>query len=504
MNTITNHESRHSSDAKRNQTAILLLVVFSSIANQSTLQAEVPAILKERPWLHAVRDHDEWWFSTERQVEAFRLGDQLFTFLDLKANEINEYQANKEVIRRSRPRVSQKDLAYVVFELLKGNVNVEWPPSGNTIAVRTSSVVESEGKKYTQIEFSSKEISSGLVDKSIFRIDPSTNLVDQWTTVNTFGDVLRSKIDYLPAGPADIYALGAPRDAKIVNRIPSERMQQIIDQSVYNRQHLNPYSAYIFGTSNIKEMMGVIYRIKRVGMRWLVERLYSEDLQNLRSRMKNEKEIPTNEKDLMVWWKSKVESLRFAPVQLSDGKIVYNFLPHVDGATQYIWPQSSPIGSIDPHPSIGIDLESMTYHPIYAISDEAENPIEPESSIGPTGMTLITQRKSPTEVVRNWLDPTKGNSTVRHEVETNGGIRVTVAEELQQSPAGIWYATRVRDGRVNSPGEKLESSNTDKNGNVTGTSVRYYLLDFDSPIPGDVFKTTATVRYPEQVEEEMK
>ncbi|MBX9652696.1 hypothetical protein K2Y11_03665 [bacterium] len=147
MSTIANHERRHSSDSKRNQPAFFLLVfLVSSMVNQSSSQAELPELLKDRPWMHAVRDHDEWWFSAERQVEAFRMGHQLFTFLDLEAD---EYQASRGVIRRSRPRMSQKDLAYVVFELLKGNENVDWPPSGNFIPTRTNSRIEIEGKKYT-------------------------------------------------------------------------------------------------------------------------------------------------------------------------------------------------------------------------------------------------------------------------------------------------------------------------------------------------------------------
>jgi len=523
MSTIAHHECRHSSDAKRNQPAFFLIVfLVSSIVNQSSSQAELPAGLKDRPWLHAVSDRDEWWISAERQVEAFRMGDQHFTFLNLKADEIDEYQASRGVIRRSRLRASQKDMTYVVFELLKGNENVDWPPSGNFIPTRTNSRIEIEGKKYTQIDFDLNEVTTTLVIKVTFRIDPETKLIESWTISSSDGDELKSKIDYLKEGPVDIYALGAPRDAKVISRIPSEKMQRIIDQTIGNRQHLNPYTAYILGTYDIKETLVYVYRTRRVGSRWLVEMADPKELRDLKSRLKKEQGAPTNEKDLITWWKSKVESLSFVPEQLSDGKIAYRFLPSKSGEPQFILPLFSVIGSVDPRPSFGMNPESMAYAGHYAFSNEdyasieeissigpsgiieVPNSIEENSSIGPPGMTLISRGMLPIGVSRTWLDPTRGNAAVRHEFEANGSIGATVAEELQQSPTGIWYATRVRSGHISAPGETFDATSTDKNGDRISTSVEYFVLDFDSPIPDDVFKTTATVRYPEQVEEEMK
>ncbi len=92
----------------------------------------------------------------------------------------------------------------------------------------------------------------------------------------------KSTSEPVQTGPADVYELGVPRDAKIVNKVPEERMQQVRqDITAHRSRFLDTYIAVITealtknGQEQIIEGMVVFRRAKELRVD-VYRRLYSQ------------------------------------------------------------------------------------------------------------------------------------------------------------------------------------------------------------------------------------
>ena len=54
-----------------------------------------------------------------------------------------------------------------------------------------------------------------------------------------------ARLDYPESGPADIYDLGVPKAAKLVNRVPTHEITQILETVRAGRQHMDDYRAIV-------------------------------------------------------------------------------------------------------------------------------------------------------------------------------------------------------------------------------------------------------------------
>ena len=80
----------------------------------------------------------------------------------------------------------------------------------------------------------------------VIRVDPEKMLPDLMTF--TFGkEKMQLTIDYPDEGPADIYALGVPRDAPVEDRMPPADLDRIIKIVQQNRHDFGNYLAVTGG-----------------------------------------------------------------------------------------------------------------------------------------------------------------------------------------------------------------------------------------------------------------
>ena len=113
--------------------------------------------------------------------------------------------------------------------------------------------------------------------------------------------------DYPDSGPADIYDLGVPRVAKIVDRMPSNDLDQVLAGLKVGRVRFDDYLGIV-------DWDGLnINRVWRKGRRWRAEILIPGS--------KNAPEFPRDAG--AAWWKKHQADYTFLVQAICDGENVY-------------------------------------------------------------------------------------------------------------------------------------------------------------------------------------
>ena len=81
----------------------------------------------------------------------------------------------------------------------------------------------------------------------VIRVDPEKMLPDSMTVTAREGREVQMTFDYPAEGPADIYALGVPRDAPVEDRMPPPDLNRILKIVRQNRHDFDDYLAVAGG-----------------------------------------------------------------------------------------------------------------------------------------------------------------------------------------------------------------------------------------------------------------
>ncbi len=273
------------------------------------------------------------------------------------------------------------------------------------------------------------------------------------------------EFDYPKSGPADIFALGAPHGAKVVDHIPGPELEQILAAMRAGREKMDAYSGLIVEGGPLEEWFeaSITYRVWRSGNKWRIEQCVQPPPQWRDAPGKARPSRSATYAAQLAWWMKTAEKLRFLPVIVSDGKTNYRFkikFPSERVINREDWekqryevesvaPDSIPIPRSDFGPNI-ILLPEYIVRPPMGIPDESDNAVlDPAPKMGPAGTILLsvdTGRRSATSTgERLWVDPRRGYMAMREEEESglNGNgesqISVRVIDEAAQSPSGVWY-----------------------------------------------------------------
>ena len=129
--------------------------------------------------------------------------------------------------------------------------------------------------------------------------------------------------------------------------------------------------------------------------------------------------------------------------------------------------------------------EHISHTNVWQPSNDREMLLEPKPDDGPPGTIRLRVRDTGssdpkhTDLYKLWLDPAAGYIALRSETSvfesTNppklAFIDTMLMENLARSPSGFWYPTQVRR----------------KTSNLDSEQVWKYFLDFETPIPDDLF-----------------
>lgn len=279
---------------------LLFLLPQAWYSSESMAWANVVDSLMKKPWLHYVTTYGdgtrmEAWFSARRALLIARVikagatlqsrGDgEARLMVDLSQNTRDWYDPEKNVIVRTTDRPFEKgaDPAEAIFStFLSGNL-AHTIDAGQFQLVPTEHRVVVEGKKHW-IEY--RLIQRGKNDNPIYQhewiisVDPDTQLPFRWEQVarlvsdpSKFDVGARHEIDYPAAGPEDIYALGVPKSAKIVDRTLRSDVERLAKEAAAPRHWADDkFSALVIESGVEKHLWWQgysIYRVWKDGLCW--------------------------------------------------------------------------------------------------------------------------------------------------------------------------------------------------------------------------------------------
>jgi hypothetical protein len=472
--------------------AAVLAALFVAFGNQDAW-GQVAKAMRAKPWVRwtfRVPKHmpvpegfqaPEGWFSAEKKVFAGR-ADQSVHYVDLAARETYDYMPRTKTLYRAFPSdIDNVEAGH--FETLLRLVS-EWdralkaPDSPIRIVARTRRDVPDGGRLWTEYTFACRDTRRTLEDYQVtFRVDPETQLaVEMRSTEKYFSDdpaVERTyAIDYPETGPADIYALGVPRDAKVVDRRRArtkdgKEIKDFLEAYVKARSKpLEPFTATVLSSAPGKAFNDVLwaFRGKGAGEKVQVEEVDFEQLTAFRRKLWSRKLTLPKGANPAAWWRRQIEGMKFK-LRQGGGEL----LPHRIGyPRELLTLGASPIDN--PDCRVSLDRKPVS---------------------GPPNTVLLRIRIETTIGFNDcffWIAPKRDYLVLRHEIHFSPdhaawNNSTQIIDEVKKSPGGRWYAAAVRFGRIERHGDDLPTMAVaataagKKMGPVTTTTYRYF-VDF--------------------------
>ncbi len=279
----------------------------------------------------------------------------------------------------------------------------------------------------------------------IFRVPAGgalpVRMTESWThDGRTISRVM--EMDYPNSGPADLYALNVPRDAKVVNAVSSQDLKSLLKAyALQQAAGFDAYSAVAF-RSVVKnpnwKWINEIYKVQHDAAGYTSKICDLDPLMKLSMRVHSgEVTVPEGLNERLEWWKAQAPQLTFKPFE--GDTVIQVFVPDRVG-----------------YPSLGLP------------DDTVRATFEPHPNRGPAGTVLVTILDSKTDQIRHcyWLAPERGYLCVRQEhhpaskylaaiPENMNWIAASIVDSTEQSPTGRWYATQVREGIVKGSSDDL-------------------------------------------------
>ena len=303
-----------------------------------------------------------------------------------------------------------------------------------------------------------------------------------------------TQFDYPENGPADIYDLGVPKSAKLVDRIPAGDLKRILDTLKAGGERMGPYRAVFI------EQFGPDHHwwTARPEIFYRKGNRFRRDF-GVGPPQEDAVKRPAEVVDMREWWLERAKHFRFYPIYVQVGSAYYlSILKNV----------VDPDGS--QHPEIVVDKHArnstipvdysmrpeFACRPPMGIGDEHQEPIlDMHPAEGPPGCILLSVTHTSKVGRINekgiglpdgnhfWLDPQRDYIVMRCDmIVRDGNGQATVfesdtVEETARSPQGVWYATKVRRSFAGRAGQ-----------NKPGDQIYHIYVDFDADLPDSLFE----------------
>ncbi|MBI3866172.1 MAG: hypothetical protein HY290_30195, partial [Planctomycetia bacterium] len=359
--------------------------------------------------------------------------------------------------------------------------------------------VTEKGKKRLEIELTLR-VAGGSRGETVsiwIRVDPASKLPDSFAMLADDGKRYTATIDYPEQGPADIYGLGAPRNAKVVDRSLPEEVVRVMAELKAGRREFGDYSAFVVEERLLPTNylpMTMVYRVQRKGEKWRIDELRPGRLEW----------APPADAD-KAWWSEHHEEFKFIPRVICDGKVYWDYYfrdewkpgvpipkpgkPNAIGQTvgpnQFLGQADDPVlpfwcqdllPEYAGHPSAGL----------WEPAGDREFLVDAKASGGPPETILFRGRDpiSPAGMIadhfRSWLDPAADHLSMRTEIRIHDRNDITkvayidshVVEAREKSPQGRWYPLQVRHIAHNGQHEL----------------VRKFFVDFEAKLADELFQ----------------
>ncbi len=516
-------------------TIAVAAVIWWSLLPRVSL-ADVAATVLQQPWIHA-RGTDpqgttnEFWYSPTKDVSAWHDNDWI-EYRDHRLRIYYAYDLHDKILYRvpESVRRGEEQFASLIASLrilLQSKQPVDNPLERLGIPLNEQKrleVVKQEVKKVKQDDrewldyhltvmvHDNKPPEPGQI-QWLFRVDSKTELL---RLVRFEGDwngqhkVVDENFDYPEKGPADVYDLGVPKTAKVVDRVPANELARILETLRAGRERMDNYRAVLVarmeGTWRPQTFPEIIYRkgnkFRRDTAIWI-------DPSSLRDpKIK----WPQGDKGAGDWWKQRVAGHCFLlPMNINHGSTDYTInsrcVTDPDGS---VHTEITGVNKREDrgrpgeiYPALYSWMPEFACRPPMGIPQETMDPvIEPNPTEGPADTILLRVRrmgqKPPpvrndagkllpsTDAWRYWLDPARDYVVVRWDMVTSDlsgkeSLDSEIIDKMARSPQGTWYATQIRNkGAIGIPSE----------GKSYDQIIDIY-VDFNANLPDSLFEPPA-------------
>ena len=468
--------------------AVSALVAFLQLQPRF-VWAHVVRAVQERPWIHGAAKAskgivDEFWLSLPRELSATRHGE-FVRYDDLRAGIRYEFDPRKTVlVRRPLRDDGEFESAARMFRAIFGGDPDVGFGSGERIIKRDRRSINVDGRNWLEYEWAISRYDDGKTATATVRVDPERKL-PVFLQLSAAGETLRYDFDYPAEGPADIYALGVPRESRVDDQLPSLETSRIARVVEAGRKDLDGYFAVVY------EYLTQARLVWRKGDKWRVELyLFRGDPRDLHS--------PAPGEDIIGWWKGQMKGndAEFHPLFVCDGSRIWRYSKEAGwNRARFVAPGKGHDAATSFADANRYLLEFHAYPRIGAggrfVDDPAQgskkaatdSPRKPQKSV----RTLFQVGNAEILNERLWLDPDHGFATVRsesdfhlspEEVQERNPV-VTAVDEFdmfRRTPRGVWYPTLWRSKQFRRDGTQA----------YAGQAV-HFAVDFRADIPSELF-----------------
>ncbi len=460
--------------------AVVAAVLTVSIFWPANAWAQVAKVLQAQAWVHSRtfgpdgKEVGEGWFSPKNRVIASRHGAEV-EYHDAALRTLTKYVPTEETVYRLPEQKDRLSMGMDFYQaLLDPKGPSKSPLPGMDLIGQSRRKVEEGGRTWEDVDLTLRVIAGDREHRMRFRLDLSTGLPHSCVFQSLEGPNGTTLFDYPEHGPADIYELGAPRTAKLVDRIPGDDLDLALAGLKAGRLRFDDYRGVMDWSDGMNAM-----QVYRKGRKWRVESLIPV--------VKDWTAIPKDAD--AAWWRKNLDSFTRMVSAICDGERVYYYSPEGN-----IFGKDAKVPKVKLHMTQALNLsdeplmpwpdkfpEHISHTNVWQPSHDREILLEPKPDDGPPGTIRLRVRdtRSPDpkhpDLYKLWLDPARGYVALRSET---GGfepkiefIDTMLMENLARSPSGFWYPTRVRRKTSDSDAEQVWK----------------YFLDFETPIADDLF-----------------
>jgi hypothetical protein len=496
--------------------AAILVGVLLWSRQEGVAWAQVAEAVRAMPWIHmkivgGEGQLGETWLSFPRNIAAMRYPN-LVQYDDYRSGVRHEYDAQQKKLYRlaAAPAQDFKSTERFFQAIFRGNAIREEDFFGPRLIKQRQRTVTEQGRRWILYEL---ELHGGDPERRdpdkrepvtmVIRVNPEKMLPDSATL--THGKEKREFVfDYPTEGPADVYALGVPRDARVEDRTPPPDLTRILKIVRQTRRDFDDYLAIAGGNGghggSSENSPFVVHMIRCKGDKFRVDAGIG-DTRRVASGAEMEQ-----------WWQEHgKESLPEGSV-LCDGRRLYErsrasaeagWKPSMHsvrqgdgrGAAAGIR-ESKYFVELLAYP-VNLDLHTLSL-PQYTAQ------VDPKGENGPGGSVRVVLQlakrggkddRSTYHKEEYWLQPKYGYAVVKRVASDCPAVDedprrtekqiVYEYDDFRQTPRGVWYPTVSRWKNA------IRSDNKNKLGGAEfRDQVVYFYLDFTAGLSDELFSAT--------------
>ena len=512
--------------------AVALIELLFCLQPSNIAWSQVTEAVRAMPWIHmkAVDGEgrsQETWISFSQNVAAMRAA-QMVSYDDLRSGIRYQYDLpQQKLYRLSVNDGAAEEIASVVglFQaIFRGDAIREGDLFRLRIVKQRQQTVTEQGRRWILYELELEKQGGGPKPpveippiSMVIRVNPEKMLPSSWTitqgkfevtqpdskTVTREAVKVEIAFDYPAEGPADIYALGVPRDAPVEDRMPPPDLDRIIKIVQQHRRDFGDYLAVAGGYS--RDESYIVHLIRCKGDKFRVD----EGIGGTRHVASGD--------EMEQWWRERGKELLLAGAALSDGRRVYEhsfvksepwWKPSMDHVSQ----GDGRAAAAGVRVSAGISnaaeffVDLLAYPPRLDPQQLASSPLwtthfDPKGENGPAGSVRVELQlahqsrpddRSAFHKEEFWLQPKYGYAVVKHVTSDCPALDadprrkdkqlVYEYDGFRQTPRGVWYPTVSRYKNA------IQSKNKSKPGGIEfHDEVTYFHLDFTAELPDELF-----------------